>query len=101
MIQNAAAATMLFALVTGPGATRFTPQADRSPSLIIAVRCKQQHCYTYEQWARPGFDRKKDAPEAGPGKFGMDKQRAMQNCIADRNRYAAWGGDPVNFCNKF
>ncbi len=38
-----------------------------------AHACKQQHCFTYEQWARPGFDPKKERPLGGPGKYNRQK----------------------------
>jgi hypothetical protein len=76
-----AAATMLFALATGAGAAGFTPRADRPSSVITTVRCLQQNCYSYEQWNRPGFNRNKERPDAGPGKFDATKQRALEDCL--------------------
>lgn len=80
MSLNAVAA-MLFVLATGAGATGFTPQTDRSSSLITTVRCTQKQCYTYEQWARPGFDRTKERPLAGRDKVDAPKERALNDCL--------------------
>lgn len=76
-----AAATMLFALATGAGAAGFTPQTERPSSLITTVRCLQQNCYSYEQWNRPGFNRNKERPDAGPGHENEPKRRALEDCL--------------------
>lgn len=66
-----------------------TPQSIRSadtPSHMITPVCAQRHCYTYEQYMTPGFDRNKVRPAGGPGKVDPAKLRADRDCIARGNR---------------
>jgi hypothetical protein len=56
-----------------------------------AYACQQAHCFTYQQYMRPGFDPKKERPAAGPGKWDAPKARAKRDCLAERNRYYNFG----------
>lgn len=62
------------------GAAMIAPQSirliDAPSNAITPIRCKQAHCFTYEQYMRPGFNPKKERRWAGPGKEKNARQRA-------------------------
>ncbi len=87
---TAALALIMFGeTVPAQSSIAMTPRSiwstDTPSDLFTPVRCQQESCYTYEQWARPGFNRKKERPSAGPGKANPAK---FNECMSHHDRLA-------------
>ena len=63
----ASAFAMCWEAVPACATMTVAPQSVKSagapPSLVTPV-CRQKHCFTYEQYMRPGFNPKKETPRA-------------------------------------
>lgn len=74
-----------------PANAAMTVQSIRSAdeaAVMTPVRCQKQHCFTYEQYMRRGFDPKKERPAGGPGKPDAAKARERSRCIDNQRGFS-------------